>query len=414
MCGFAGIVETKSVTGREPGTIVTRMTETMVHREPDDAGVWHDADAGIALGHRRLAIVDLSVNGHQPMESACGRYIIVYNGEIYNFPDLQKELEKNGAAVAWRGHSDTEVMLVAIAHWGLEAAVQRFVGMFAFALWDRRDRTLHLVRDRMGEKPLYYGWMGQVLLFGSELKALRAYPGWRGEIDRNALTLFMRHDYIPAPHTIYQGIHKLLPGTILSLSKDTVWNAKESCKPVAYWSVRDVAGRGMGNRYGGSSIEAVDELETLLKDSVKQQMVADVPLGAFLSGGVDSSTVVALMQAQSSRPVKTFTIGFQEEGYDEARYANAVARHLGTEHTELYVTPEQAMSVIPNLPGLYDEPFADSSQIPTFLLSSLARQHVTVSLSGDGGDELFAGYNRYFWGRKIWKSVGWMPRACGG
>lgn len=412
MCGFAGIVETKSVTGRENlGTIVTRMTETMVHRGPDDAGVWHDADAGIALGHRRLAIVDLSVNGHQPMESACGRYIIVYNGEIYNFPDLQKELEKNGAAVAWRGHSDTEVMLVAIAHWGLEAAVQRFVGMFAFALWDRRDRTLHLVRDRMGEKPLYYGWMGQVLLFGSELKALRAYPGWRGEIDRNALTLFMRHDYIPAPHTIYQGIHKLLPGTILSLSKDTVWNAKESCKPVAYWSVRDVAGRGMGNRYGGSSIEAVDELETLLKDSVKQQMVADVPLGAFLSGGVDSSTVVALMQAQSSRPVKTFTIGFQEEGYDEARYANAVARHLGTEHTELYVTPEQAMSVIPNLPGLYDEPFADSSQIPTFLLSSLARQHVTVSLSGDGGDELFAGYNRYFWGRKIWKSVGWMPKG---
>lgn len=383
----------------------------MVHRGPDDAGVWQDADAGIALGHRRLAIVDLSVHGHQPMVSACGRYVIAYNGEIYNFPNLRQELETNGGAVAWRGHSDTEVMLAAITQWGLVAAVKRFVGMFAFALWDREERILHLVRDRMGEKPLYYGWMSKTFLFGSELKALRAYPGWRGEIDRNALALFMRHDYIPAPHSIYEGVSKLLPGTILSLSRDPVRDAKESCRPVAYWSVRDVAGRGMGNRYGGSSTEAVNELETLLKDSVKQQMVADVPLGAFLSGGVDSSTVVALMQAQSSRPVKTFTIGFEEEGYDEAMYANAVAHHLGTEHTELYVTPDQAMSVIPDLPQMYDEPFADSSQIPTFLLSSLARRYVTVSLSGDGGDELLAGYNRYFWGRKIWKTVGWMPRG---
>jgi asparagine synthase (glutamine-hydrolysing) len=412
MCGFAGIVASRSETGRESlGAIVSRMTETMIHRGPDAAGTWQDADAGVALGHRRLAVVDPSVHGNQPMESACGRYIIVYNGEIYNCPDLRKELEKNGCAATWRGHSDTEVMLAAIAHWGLVDAVRCFVGMFAFALWDRRDRTIHLVRDRIGEKPLYYGWMGKTFLFGSELKALRAYPGWQGEIDRNALTLFMRHDYIPAPHTIYQGIHKLLPGTILSLSRDTVRNARESCRPVAYWSVKDVAGRGLGNPYGGSSADAVDELETLLRASVKQQMVADVPLGAFLSGGVDSSSVVALMQAQSRQPIKTFTIGFREEGYDEARYANAVARHLGTEHTDLYVTPDQAMSVIPNLPGLYDEPFADSSQIPTFLLSSLARQHVTVSLSGDGGDELFAGYNRYFWGRRIWKTVGWMPKG---
>jgi len=412
MCGFAGFVATRSVTGKESfGTIVSRMTETMVHRGPDDAGVWQDSEAGIALGHRRLAIVDLSPYGHQPMESACSRYIITYNGEIYNTPNLREELEKNSGAIAWRGHSDTEVILATIAHWGLEAAVKRFVGMFAFALWDRRERTLHLVRDRMGEKPLYYGWMGQVFLFGSELKALRVYPGWRGEINRDALTLFMRHNYVPAPHSIYQGIHKLLPGTILSVSRDVVGGERSVCKSVAYWSVRDVAERGMRNRYGGSSTEAVDELETLLKDFVKQQMVADVPLGAFLSGGMDSSTVVALMQAQSSRPVKTFTIGFKEESYDEAMYANAVARHLGTEHTELYVSSDEAMSVIPNLPHLYDEPFADSSQIPTFLLSSLARQHVTVSLSGDGGDELFAGYNRYFWGRKIWKTVGWMPKG---
>ncbi|MEX2162773.1 MAG: asparagine synthase (glutamine-hydrolyzing) [Sulfuricaulis sp.] len=412
MCGFAGFVATGSATGAENlGAVASRMVGMMVHRGPDDAGVWQDADAGIALGHRRLAIVDLSVHGHQPMVSACGRYVIAYNGEIYNFPNLRQELETNGGAVAWRGHSDTEVMLAAITQWGLVAAVKRFVGMFAFALWDREERILHLVRDRMGEKPLYYGWMSKTFLFGSELKALRAYPGWRGEIDRNALALFMRHDYIPAPHSIYEGVSKLLPGTILSLSRDPVRDAKESCRPVAYWSVRDVAGRGMGNRYGGSSTEAVNELETLLKDSVKQQMVADVPLGAFLSGGVDSSTVVALMQAQSSRPVKTFTIGFEEEGYDEAMYANAVAHHLGTEHTELYVTPDQAMSVIPDLPQMYDEPFADSSQIPTFLLSSLARRYVTVSLSGDGGDELLAGYNRYFWGRKIWKTVGWMPRG---
>lgn len=408
MCGIAGFWLSDTVPDISQ---LASMTESISHRGPDADGHWLDADVGIALGHRRLTVIDLSVHGHQPMESACGRYIITYNGEIYNSPNLREELEKNSGAVAWRGHSDTEVILAAIAHWGLEAAVKRFVGMFAFALWDRRDQILHLVRDRIGEKPLYYGWMGKTFLFGSELKALRAYPGWRGEIDRNALTLFMRHDYIPAPHTIYQGIHKLLPGTILSLSRDTVWNAKKSCRPVAYWSVRDVAGRGLDNQYVGSSIEAADELETLLKDSVKQQMVADVPLGAFLSGGVDSSTVVALMQAQSSRPVKTFTIGFQEEGYDEARYANAVARHLGTEHTELYVTPEQAMSVIPKLPQIYDEPFADPSQIPTFLLSSLARQHVTVSLSGDGGDELFAGYNRYFWGRKIWNTVGWMPKG---
>jgi len=406
MCGLTGIWQPIGFSASDAQAMALAMAHRIIHRGPDDCGVWTDSDAGVVLAHRRLSILDLSPAGHQPMVSASGRYVIVFNGEIYNCQDLRKKLERNGGTVAWRGHSDTEVMLAAIAHWGLVAAVKRFVGMFAFALWDREYRTLHLVRDRMGEKPLYYGWMDKTFLFGSELKALRAYPGWRGEIDRNALTLFMRHAYIPVPHTIYQGIHKLQPGTILSLSRDAVWDAKESCRPIAYWSVRDVAGRSMGNRYGGSSTEAVDELETLLKDSVKKQMVADVPLGAFLSGGVDSTMVVALMQAQSNRPVKTFTIGFEEEGYDEAAFAKAVARHLGTEHTELYVGPDQAMSVIPNLPQMYDEPFADPSQIPTFLLSSLARQHVTVCLSGDGGDELFAGYNRY-----IWNPIGWMPKG---
>lgn len=410
MCGITGFfVTTKDANKGELENTVLRMAGTLKHRGPDDSGIWVDAQAGIALGHRRLAIVDLSPEGHQPMVSRCGRYVIVFNGEIYNFQSMRRELE--GLGHTFRGHSDTEVMLAAISQWGLEKAVQKFNGMFAFALWDRKDRILHLVRDRLGKKPLYYGWMGKTLLFGSELKALRIHPAFRGEIDRDALTLFLRHNYIPAPYSIYKRIHKLPPGTILSLSVDGRQRDEEGISLVPYWLAKEVAEQGVQQPFRDSEQEAVEELDRLLRDAVKLRMEADVPLGAFLSGGIDSSTVVALMQAQSPRPVNTFSIGFHESGYNEAEDAKRVAHRLGAEHTELYVTPEEAMAVIPRLPSLYDEPFSDSSQIPTFLVSQLARRHVTVSLSGDGGDELFGGYNRYFWGRSLWQKVGWLP--CG-
>lgn len=399
MCGLWGVLG-----ARLDEADICRMGATLHHRGPDDAGVWLDADAGITLGHRRLAILDLSPAGHQPMLSACGRYVVAFNGEIYNHLDLRTELAAAGAAPVWRGHSDTETLLAAIAHFGLTAALTRMTGMFALALWDRQQRVLHLVRDRLGEKPLYYGWLGRSFVFASELKALRVHPHWRGEVDRAALTLLLRHGYVPAPGSIYRGIHKLLPGSVLTLAADG------SFTTVAYWSARCVAEQGQAQRFAGSEAEALQELERLLMRAVGRQMLADVPLGAFLSGGVDSSTIVALMQAQSARPVRTFTIGFHEAGYNEAEHALAVARHLGTEHTELYVTAQQALDVIPRLPLLYDEPFADSSQIPTFLVAQLARRHVAVSLSGDGGDELFGGYNRYFLGRSLWRQVGWLPR----
>ena len=382
---------------------VRSMVAAIRYRGPDDSGVWCDERAGIGLGHARLSILDLSPEGHQPMVSVSGRYVIVFNGEVYNFAELRSELEIVGQK--FRGHSDTEIMLAAFEEWGIEKAVPRFVGMFAFALWDRHTRTLTLGRDRLGEKPLYYGWQGETLLFGSELKALRAHPAFMAEVDRNALALLLRHNYIPAPYSIYQGISKLLPGCLLTVSL-----SQRNPRIAPYWSGKQAIEAGVTHPFEGSESTAVSALEALLKDAVGQQMVADVPLGAFLSGGVDSSTVVALMQAQSSRPVKTFTIGFHEEGYDEAPHAKSVARHLGTEHTELYVMPKEAMSVIPRLPVLYDEPFSDSSQIPTFLVSELARRHVTVSLSGDGGDELFGGYNRYFWATNIWRRVGWAPQ----
>ncbi|MFM7449778.1 MAG: asparagine synthase (glutamine-hydrolyzing), partial [Leptolyngbyaceae cyanobacterium] len=357
---------------------------------------------GIALAHRRLAIVDLSPAGHQPMISNNGRYVIVFNGEIYNFLSLKQALEQRGHA--FRGHSDTEVMLAAFTEWGVAAALPRFNGMFAFALWDRQERTLYLGRDRLGEKPLYYGWMGQTLLFGSELKALKAHPQFEGVIDRDALTLYLKYNYIPAPHTIYQGIYKLPPACLITLTSPT-----SSAKPVPYWSAQTAATDGMANPFTGSDREAIAKLDGLLRDAVGLRMIADVPLGAFLSGGVDSSTVVALMQAQSRQPIQTFSIGFDQAHYNEADHAKAVAQHLGTDHTELYVTPTEAMAVIPKLPTLYDEPFGDSSQIPTFLVSQLAKKTVTVSLSGDGGDELFAGYNRYLWAIAIWQTVGWLP-----
>lgn len=402
MCGIVGFWQSGAILN---GAVLAVMTEAIRHRGPDADGHWFDANSGVALGHRRLAILDLTPTGAQPMLSHCGRYVIVFNGEVYNFAALRGELEEAGVAPAWRGHSDTEVMLTAIAAWGLEVALKKFVGMFAFALWDRETRTLSLARDRLGEKPLYYGWQDGIFLFGSELKALKAHPAFRAEIDRDALTLFLRHNAIPAPYSIYQNIHKLPPGTFLQLHI-----GQKDVRPVAYWSARSMAEAGQRNLFRGSDAEAVAELERLLGQAVGGQMVADVPLGAFLSGGIDSTTVVALMQAQSSSPVKTFTIGFNEVGYNEAEHAHAVARHLGTEHTKLYVTPQDAMDVIPGLSTIYDEPFADSSQIPTFLVSRLARSHVKVSLSGDGGDELFGGYNRYFWARNIWRKLGWMPR----
>jgi asparagine synthase (glutamine-hydrolysing) len=386
--------------------IATRMACAVLHRGPDDNGVWVAAEAGVGLGHRRLSIVDLSPEGHQPMLSADGRYVLVFNGEIYNFPPLRIELESLGHE--FRGHSDTEVMLAAFVQWGVEAAVKRFVGMFAFAVWDQREHVLHLVRDRAGEKPLYYGWVGETLLFGSELKALCAHPDWRGEVERKALALLMRYNYIPAPYSIYSGIYKLLPGTILTIPLGACAR-RESLVPKPYWDPVEIARQARAQVFSGTTEEALTELEAILRETIRGQMIADVPLGAFLSGGIDSSLIVSLMQSEASAAVKTFTIGFHETEYNEAKFAKAVACHLGTEHTELYVTPAETLAVIPKLPALYDEPFADSSQIPTFLVSQLARRSVTVSLSGDAGDELFGGYNRYFWATNIWNKLGWIP-----
>lgn len=405
MCGIAGFVDqtvsTEAVVGE---ALARRMADQITHRGPDDSGVWGDAAAGIFLAHRRLSILDLSPAGHQPMVSVSGRYVIVFNGEIYNHFELRETLEREGDAPSWRGHSDTEVMLAAFERYGLRGALDRFVGMFAIALWDRQDRELILVRDRVGEKPIYWGRFSDVIVFGSELKALRAYPTFKTEIDRDALTLLLRHNYIPAPYSIYRGVSKVDPGTLVRFPSG-------GAKPIveSYWSAREVAVAGQEEPWRGSDAEAVAELERLISQSVGLQLEADVPVGAFLSGGIDSSLVVALAQTRSNRPVRTFSIGFEEEGYNEAQHANAVARHLATDHTELYVSSAEAMAVIPRLPQIYDEPFADSSQIPTFLVSQLARKHVTVSLSGDGGDELFAGYTRYLMGDKLWRVISVLP-----
>jgi asparagine synthase (glutamine-hydrolysing) len=383
------------------------MAAALAHRGPDAEGTWIDESCGIALAHRRLSIIDLSPLGSQPMTSASGRFVIVFNGEVYNHGALRKELARTSAGVAFRGHSDTEVMLAAIETWGLEDAVRRFVGMFAFALWDHQQHRLHLVRDRLGIKPLYYGWAGDTLLFGSELRAFTAHPSFQGEIDRNAIALLLRYQCIPAPHCIYRGVYKLLPGTILTLGSA----APATVAPVVYWSAREVAEKGAGDPFSGTEAEAVEHLDTLLREAVSLRMIADVPIAAFLSGGVDSSTVAALMQAQSDRPISTFTIGSTDSAFDESPYARAVAHHLGTDHTELIVTPDDALAVVPQLATLYDEPFADSSQIPTYLISALIRRNATVALSGDGGDELFAGYNRHVWATRVWNSVRYLPRA---
>jgi asparagine synthase (glutamine-hydrolysing) len=379
------------------------MAARIAHRGPDDSGIWIERETGLVLAHRRLAIVDLSPAGHQPMLSHSGRMVIAYNGELYNSPDLRQELDSAGCAPRWRGHSDTETLIEAIEHWGVAGALERSNGMFAFALWDREERTLTLARDRLGEKPLYYGRAGRDFVFGSEIKALVAHPDFVGTVDDGALSQFLRHSYVPAPLSIWRGIRKLPPAHYLKVRA----GGSEIGEPVPYWDLRSVAERGAASPLADTP-ELTDRLDALLKDSVLRRMVADVPLGAFLSGGIDSSAIVALMQAQSSRPVRTFTIGFGEKEHDEAEHAAAVARHLGTDHTELYVRAGEALDLVPSLPEIWDEPFADASQIPTFIVSKLAREHVKVSLSGDAGDELFAGYKRYFIGQRM---SGWTRRA---
>jgi asparagine synthase (glutamine-hydrolysing) len=406
MCGITGFWNKHSQSEGDSENLIRKMTASLSHRGPDDACIWNHQRKGLALGHQRLAIQDLSPAGRQPMHSNSGRYVIVYNGEIYNTHQLKAELEKNSSVSRnWKGHSDTEVLLASVETWGLKSAVSRFIGMFAFALWDKAEGVLHLVRDRLGIKPLYYGKSGNTFLFGSELKALKEHPDFEGEIDRNVLGLFFRHNYIPAPYTIYQKFRKLEPGTILSLS-----GADSSVKLTTYWDAWEAINKARSSPFCGSYEDAVEELEHLLSDSIKSRMLSDVPLGAFLSGGIDSSLVVALMQKQSSRPVRTFSIGFEDTGYDEAPFAKEVADHIGTDHTELYVTPKQAQEVIPRLATIYDEPFSDSSQIPTFLVSELAKKHVTVALSGDGGDELFNGYSRYRLADMTWNRIRRLPR----
>jgi asparagine synthase (glutamine-hydrolysing) len=410
MCGLTGFMGGPWPSGVSgAGALLRGMSRSIGHRGPDHEAFWLDEPSRVALAHRRLAIVDLSPAGEQPMHSPSGRFVIIFNGEIYNHLDLRRELEEAGHRFEWRGHSDTETLLAAFDTWGVTAALERAIGMFAFAMWDRQERQLVLARDRLGEKPLYYGWQGEgeqaVFLFGSELKALAAHPSFQGEINRDALALHMRHNCIPAPYSIYDGIKKLMPGQLARIRAGQRELVLET-----YWSGARAARAGVADRTELSPDASVDALEQLLMSAVGQQMMSDVPLGAFLSGGVDSSVIVALMQAQSARPVKTFTIGFHEAGYDEAVHARAVAAHLGTDHTELYVTPEQARAVIPRLPTIYDEPFGDSSGIPTLLVSELARRHVTVSLSGDAGDELFAGYNRYTATRSFWRTLSKVPR----
>ncbi len=416
MCGLTGVLQHRADEGL--ASSVAAMTQALLHRGPDDGDTWVDGPQGVAIGHRRLAIIDLSAAGHQPMQSACGRYVIAFNGEIYNHLALRDELATAGNAPAWRGTSDTETLLACIAARGLRATLERVVGMFAIALWDRTERRLYLARDRFGEKPLYYGWTRGAFVFGSELKALRRFPGFDNPVDRDVLALYMQFCQVPAPYAIYRDSYKLEAGCMLSLGLADA-AAPPSRAPFApmrhggmvlerYWSLVDVVHRGQADPMRDDRV-AVDQLEAALGDAVQAQMIADVPLGAFLSGGVDSSTVVALMQARSTNRVKTFTVGFDEEGFDESDYARAVAVHLHTEHTEVHLPSDAARELIPRLPRIYCEPFADSSQIPTYLVSSVARQHVTVALSGDGGDELFGGYDRYLWGRRIWDRVRWLP-----
>ena len=411
MCGITGVLDSRAETEAERlHGDVRRMADAIRHRGPDGAGTWCDAAAGIAIGHRRLAIIDLSIEGHQPMVSASGRYVVAFNGEIYNFGALRRDIDARDVGLReWRGHSDTEVMLAVLERDGVHRAVEQLNGMFAIAIWDRETRDLWFARDRAGEKPLYYGWCGNHLLFGSELKALRAHPAWQGQLDRGALALFLRHGYVPTPYSAYRGIGKLPPATLLRVPAGATSGIP--LIPERYWSSSAAVAHGLAAPFSDGDAAVLDRLDVLLRDAIGMRMVADVPLGAFLSGGIDSSLVVGIMQALSPRPIRTFSIGFNEDAFNEAEYAKAVATHLGTAHTEFYVTSKEARDVIPTLPAMYDEPFADSSQIPTHLVCALARKHVTVALTGDGGDELFGGYQRYFIGRDLWRRIAPVPRT---
>ena len=409
MCGINGFY---SKAGSTFNNVIVKMNSAIYHRGPDSNGIWIDKNKGIVLGHQRLSIIDLSKTGHQPMISHSERFILTYNGEIYNNLEIRNTLEKTNPSISWRGTSDTETLLQAIELWGIEKTLQNIVGMFAFAVWDKKNCSLTMARDRMGEKPLYFGWQGEgynkVFLFGSELKALKVHPTFNGEINRDAIALQLHHNCIPAPYSIYKNIFKLLPAHYLQLTKSDL---EQGLLPnsKSYWSLKDIAVSRASNLLAKDKTDIEDGLENLLKKTIKQQMVSDVSLGAFLSGGIDSSSIVALMQSQSVRPVKTFTIGFHEENYNEAKYAKEVAKHIGTEHTEFYVSDKMAQEVIPKLSNIYDEPFSDSSQIPTFLVSELAKNNVKVSLSGDGGDELFCGYNRYTMSKNWWNKIATVP-----
>ena len=420
MCGFVGFLGggtwKKGVEVTQ--SVLANMADAIFHRGPDGHGFWYDSDSLIAFGHRRLAILDLSDAGRQPMISRSGRYVLAFNGEIYNHLELRNELDllvyekerlnSSNSNPKWKGHSDTETLLAGFDLWGIDDTVTRASGMFAIAVWDRQERTLTLGRDRLGEKPIYYGWQGlgeeRAFLFASELKAFKKHPSFSADIDRGALCEYMRYGCVPAPYSIYTGISKLPPGCLATLSLSSADILIRS-----YWSGVEVSTQGVKKPIVGSTQEVIESLDGLLKDAVSKQMISDVPLGAFLSGGIDSSTIVALMQAQSAQPVKTFSIGFSEDVYNEAEYAKAIANYLGTDHTELYISPQDAMAIIPSLPSIYDEPFSDSSQIPTCLVSQLARKHVTVSLSGDGGDELFCGYNRYQFAAGLWQKMSRIP-----
>ncbi|MDA0282842.1 MAG: asparagine synthase (glutamine-hydrolyzing), partial [Planctomycetota bacterium] len=409
MCGFAGFVEPTPARSRDASErLIRQMADRLTHRGPDDSGCWLNESGTVALGHRRLAVLDTSLHGHQPMTSPGGRFVLAYNGEVYNHQELRRDLQHSG--VAFRGQSDTETLVAAFSSWGIRDTIERCIGMFAMAVWDTQDHSLTLIRDRLGIKPLYYGLSNGCLLFGSELKALRAHPAFNAELNRGAISRFLQHSYVPAPHTVYSNFRKLPAGCLLKVQNAPAKVSNNDLpQPEAWWDARSVAEAARDVPFAGSFSEATNQLEATLTDAVQMRMLSDVPLGAFLSGGIDSSLVCALMQKQSSRPVQTFTIGFEETDYNEANHAKRIAEHLGTEHTEYYVTSNEARDVIPRLPEMYDEPFSDSSQIPTFLVSQLARKHVTVALSGDGGDELFGGYNRYFEIRKIWQMINRIP-----
>lgn len=413
MCGIAGFFKPGGLPSDVSRSLIKTMRDTIVHRGPDDGADWVDPPIGIAMGFRRLAILDLSVDGRQPMQSPDGRYVITFNGEIYNYQDLTAEIEKEfpGFLQTYKGHSDTRILLALTALYGFEATLQKLVGMFAIALWDKKEKTLWLARDRAGEKPLYYGWSGDIFCYGSELKALRSLPEFDSTVSKSALALFLRHNYIPAPYSIYENVQKLPAGSYLKLDTNQLPSKSEVFRlPKYYWDPYEIIQSKRSNPLAVTEEEALTLFENQMLDTVSKQMIADVPLGAFLSGGIDSSLIVSLMSRISSKPVKTFTIGFEVSSFNEAPFAKKVAEHLKTEHEELYVSPQMTLDVVPKLPTLYDEPFADSSQIPTYLVSEMTRRHVTVSLSGDGGDELFGGYPRYFYSEMMWNRTNRIPK----